>query len=659
MKKIWLVLFVLVCEISFGQIINFPDPNFKKALLKSTAKLNASNFYTSADQNSDGEIDVNEANQVTSLFLFDQDIISIEGINFFKNIKELDCYNNLIEGITLTNLFKLKHLNCSNCKLTKLILINTPEISSFYCTSNKLKSLQLNGLNKLKTFWCYNNELEQLNIKTEALYSVEYDYKYDRNPNLTYICCDPFNVDIFKQKNTEYGLNACEVNSYCSFLPSKNYLSLFGKIEFNQFNNNCVDGNTPLSNIFFSVTSEGQKDFLISNFTGSYFIPLLEGNHTIKPILSNSEYYNVSPDSIAVAYPSTSDTIIQNFCITPKEVLRQVDITILPLSPPARPGFTTQYKVVVTNKGNQVESNTLYFSYDESILDFLKAEPNPSTQGSGLLSWDFTNLLPFESRSYVVNLQVNKPTDTPSVNVGDVLKITASILDNVFILENTVVGSFDPNDKTCLEGDKITTDMIGKYVHYLIRFENTGTYAAENIVVKDIIDETMFDVSSLEITDASHRSYARINNNIVEFIFEKIDLPFNDEYNDGYIAFKIKTRPTLKLGDEIKNKASIYFDYNFPIITNEAKSLITMVSSIQNNEPDSELKFYPNPTGDFINISTSENVIKAEIYDISGRILYSGSVENNQVDVKSLAVGTYVVKVFSKEGIRIGKLMKE
>jgi uncharacterized repeat protein (TIGR01451 family) len=29
--------------------------------------------------------------------------------------------------------------------------------------------------------------------------------------------------------------------------------------------------------------------------------------------------------------------------------------------------------------------------------------------------------------------------------------------------------------------------MIGKYVHYIIRFENTGTFAAENIVVKELL----------------------------------------------------------------------------------------------------------------------------------------------------------------------------
>ncbi|MBK7525155.1 MAG: hypothetical protein IPI53_13685 [Saprospiraceae bacterium] len=121
-----------------------------------------------------------------------------------------------------------------------------------------------------------------------------------------------------------------------------------------------------------------------------------------------------------------------------------------------------------------------------------------------------------------------------------------------FRLENVIVGSYDPNDKTCLQGQYFHPDSVGKFVDFLIRFENTGNFAAENVVVKDIIDTSTFDVSSLLITDASHEVYTRIAANKVEFIFENIQLPFEDETNDGYVAFKIKTKSTLILGDESK-----------------------------------------------------------------------------------------------------------
>ncbi len=48
--------------------------------------------------------------------------------------------------------------------------------------------------------------------------------------------------------------------------------------------------------------------------------------------------------------------------------------------------------------------------------------------------------------------------------------------------------------------------------------------------------------------------------NKVEFIFENINLPFDDATNDGYVAFKIQTNPSLVVGDSFSNTASIYFD---------------------------------------------------------------------------------------------------
>ncbi len=116
------------------------------------------------------------------------------------------------------------------------------------------------------------------------------------------------------------------------------------------------------------------------------------------------------------------------------------------------------------------------------------------------------DLKPSETREIALTLNVNAPMETPPVNNDDRLSFTASInpivgdeqpVDNSFALRQVVVGSFDPNDKTCLEGATIPPSAVGKYVHYLIRFENKGTAEAQNVVVKDMIDTEKFDVSSL------------------------------------------------------------------------------------------------------------------------------------------------------------------
>ena len=442
----------------------------------------------------------------------------------------------------------------------------------------------------------------------------------------------------------------CEVNSYCSFTPGGKFFILNGENNYDDENNGCDDLGKLLSGTKYIISNGNITGTIISNTLGQYQIPLQAGIYTITPILESPQGFTVFPTSSQVTFPSTSDTITQDFCITPKGIYRQTNITVIPLSPPARPGFDASYKIVWENVGNQIESGTLNFTYDETLLDYISATQTADLKSDGIVSWYFNNLLPFEKREITVTLKVNRPTDIPAVNAGDKLCLTASMLDNIFTLENTVVGSYDPNDKTCLQGDRVKPDMVGEYVDYLIRFENTGNYAAENVVVKDIIDTKTFDVSTLKITDASHEVYTRIEGNKVEFIFENIQLPFDDANNDGYIAFKIKTLPTLVLGDSLKNLADIYFDYNFPIRTNEAQT--TVAFPVFTTDITTEVNVYPNPVSDVLYLDKNDHWTKAEIFDIAGRIMRTVSLNGQYMDVSGLQSGTYFIRL--KDGAKLG-----
>ena len=309
-----------------------------------------------------------------------------------------------------------------------------------------------------------------------------------------------------------------------------------------------------------------------------------------------------------------------------------MEVTILPISP-ARPGFDATYKIIYKNKGTSVQAGSVSLSFNDAVLDYVIANPVVKNQLIDKLTWDYFNLQPFEIREITITLNVNSPTETPAVNIGDRLSFNALItpvtgdekpVDNAAALRQSIVGSLDPNDKTCLEGDVITPSLIGEYVNYLIRFENTGTYAAENIVVKDVIDLSKFDISTLVPTNASHDFVTKISDgNKVEFIFEKINLPFDDANNDGYIAFKIKTLPTLAVGDSFENEANIYFDYNFPVLTNKAISKFGTTLGTQDFEFSNYFSVYPNPANEVLNITkTKEIEIQSiAVYDILGQLV--------------------------------------
>jgi hypothetical protein len=265
-------------------------------------------------------------------------------------------------------------------------------------------------------------------------------------------------------------------------------------------------------------------------------------------------------------------------------------------------------------------------------------------------------------------MNINSPMENPPVNINDELDFTSIInptagdellFDNTKSIKQVVVGSLDPNHKTCLEGNTVGTQMIGAYVTYYIEFENTGTYAAENIVVKDMIDTTKFDISTLVPINSSHSFITRINGNKVEFVFENINLPFDDAHNDGYVAFKIKTKPTLVEGDTFENSASIYFDYNFPVVTNTTSTIIQALGN-PNFDFSAYFSLYPNPVKDVLNIQVKNtiSVYSVSIYNMLGQLLQVVANPTNAIDVSTLKSGNYFITVGTDKGSTSGRFVK-
>ena len=144
-----------------------------------------------------------------------------------------------------------------------------------------------------------------------------------------------------------------------------------------------------------------------------------------------------------------------------------------------------------------------------------------------------------------------------------------------------------------------------------------------------------------------------------EFIFENINLPFDDATNDGYVAFKIKTKPSLVVGDSFSNTASIYFDYNFPIVTNNA---CTTVSALGINEVENaSVSIAPNPVKNNLTISANDIISSIQIYDVQGRLIATqvNNSTSTTLDMSQQNLGVYFVKVITENGAKVEKIMKE
>jgi uncharacterized repeat protein (TIGR01451 family) len=587
---------------------------------------------------------------------------------------KIEAKNNLLTSIDISDNPYLYFLNLRYNQLTEIVGLSG-DIEKFDCSYNQFTSLDFSNLtvlgNNVSGDFLFNGNPNLLYINFKNGYNSEipnYIVTNNFSNNLTSvqsICVD--DADSSFANLIEYSTPQDIIfTEYCSFTPGNSYYTINGNIIFDSTNNGCNEDDIDYPNLAIQISNGIYDDVFYTNSYGNINIPVQDGFYTITPILENPNYFNINPSSQQVIFPNQLSPFTQNFCITPNGIHHDLEISILPLGV-ARPGFDTSYKLVFKNKGNTQLSGQIHFIFDENILSFIYSSAFPSNQSFGLLEWNFGDLQPFETRVIELTFYLNSSAQNPSVNLGDLLTFSSAIYpivddqiesDNHFELNQIVVGSFDPNDKTCLEGTNISSEKIGDFIHYLIRFENTGTFYATNIVVKDIIDVAKFDVSTLQITHFSHECVTRImNTNEVEFIFENINLSFEDEINDGFIAFKIKIKPTIGIGSTLENKADIFFDYNSPITTNEFVS--TIQTLIVPDNAFFSINLFPNPVYDFLTIRSNSSILKIEIYGMDGRLIQIKSITDNKVNLSELKSGDYLIKVFSNKGVLTKKMVKK
>jgi len=723
------ILFFAVALSSRAQIVNIPDVNLKNALVNTDCVINylgeidiayIDGFYyyanrTKVDTNGDGEIQVLEAEAVENLILTNDGmtsngILSLDGLQSFSNLKylnmgnnsalqidvllnsieALECENNNLSQIDLFNVPNLRQLNCSNNLITALDVSSYNNLKTLFCSANQIETLDFANNPMLYNLNCSNNQLLSLNIKNG---SVMVDrpcilepessniLEFYNNPSLAYIChdlnsglvdgfCEIYEETLINNKLIEYNNTNTVANSYCSFFPAGEFYVVQGNAKLDIDNNGCSAADLAFPNLQINYTNGTISGSSLANTLGNYFIPVAAGNYTFTQQLENANYFNVSPSSFTLDFPTNGSPLVQDFCITPNGTKNDVEIMIVPLEQ-ARPGFDTDYELLIRNKGNTTLSGDFSLIFDDNLMNFISANPVVNAQSIGNLTWNYNNLPPLTEQSVIITMNINAPTDTNfPVNADDILNYLAIInpvngdespVDNQFNFFQTVVNSFDPNDKRCLQGETISPEQVGDYVHYIIRFENTGTASAVNVVIKDEIDILKYDISSLVAIQGSHDFVTNIrDNNVIEFIFENINLSEDDTSNDGFIVFKIKTQPTLVLGDTFTNDAEIYFDFNAPIITNNTITTVALLEVDKFNE--AQVSIYPNPVKNKLSISSKNSIKSIELYDIKGRSLMEYNnigLYKTQLDLNFLYDGIYFVKIIGDNSFETLKIVKE
>lgn len=237
------------------------------------------------------------------------------------------------------------------------------------------------------------------------------------------------------------------------------------------------------------------------------------------------------------------------------------------------------------------------------------------------------------------------------------------------------VGSWDPNDKQAFPIGYSNPHYIENNIEleYRIRFQNTGTYFATNVVILDTLSPHL-DPTSIQPSVSSHAyTWRLLDNNVIEFRFNNIMLPDSTtdfDASHGFVDFRIQQQTNNPIGTVIYNQAAIYFDQNPPVITNQTyhtigQDFIVFTGVKDVLIPHVNINVYPNPfqqsTTLKIESETIYETIALEVFDAMGRSIVKKQNQNNQqiiLERQNMIQGIYFYRL-EADGILLntGKLI--
>ncbi|HMO62927.1 MAG TPA: hypothetical protein PKC39_11390 [Ferruginibacter sp.] len=504
----------------------------------------------------------------------------------------LDCTDNSYMKGNVTNMDyslgslpalpnSLKSLYCGLNKITQLPVL--PAIlDTLHCGFNKLTALPALP-NSLKSIECMLNNIRcmpRLPVgQNNAAHPIPVKFDADKIsciPNSGHYIFTAYTSYIKPNGEPGYYIQPNYNPPVCTPVNNSNHCTAFPVLKgtvYLDLNQNGIKDNfeTYKANIQLQLSNGA---FTYTNNNGYYEIAAdTIGDFTLS--LNLPYYLAAVPVSQQVKFTAYDTAVTQHFALLPSIAFDSVRINITPLLWAARPGFDYNYSIHYENTGTNIVSPVINVSYDNHNLVYTGTTETGIIHAPGNLQLTANELLPGERRDFTANFKVN----TNAVLGNSIAAIATISVANASSIDSAVVivqGSFDPNDKRATY--TLTPGQVadGAYIHCYIRFQNTGTDTAFTVVITDTLS-SLLQAGTMEILNTSHSCNTLLKGNNICFEFINIMLPdstINEPASHGFVQFRIKPMSSVTEGDIINNTASIYFDYNAPIVTNTTSTYI-------------------------------------------------------------------------------------
>jgi len=269
-KQLLTICCLIITVNSNAQNTAIPDANFEQALINLG--------YDSGPTN--GSVPTANIDTITSLSVNLSNISSLIGIEDFIALSSLDCWDNQLATLNISQNLALTSLRCNNNLLTSINVSQNLGLNVLWCTGNQLTSLDVTQNIALTVLLCMSNQITSLDVsqnsnlidlKCESNLLSSLDVT--QNLNLVYLYCsnNPFvNMDI--SQNINLLELSCSNTSISSLNVSQNTVlnTLVCQLNPQLTDVDVRNGNNTNFTYFSTVISANLKCIYVDDKNGSY-----------------------------------------------------------------------------------------------------------------------------------------------------------------------------------------------------------------------------------------------------------------------------------------------------------------------------------------------------------------------------------------------------
>jgi len=278
---------------------NFPDETFRNYVIE--------NFDKDLDKKL-SDIEISEAKEI-NVYMYG--IYNFKGLEYFLYLTSLDCSQNNMSNLDVSQNIALTSLNCSESELSNLDVSQNTALISLDCSGNELSDLDISKNIALTSLNCSQNKLSSLDVS--------------QNTALTSLDCSGIasgdniknnlsNLDV--SQNTALTFLKCNSNGLSNLDVSQNAALTFLDCRFNQLSQLKLNGHTYGNcKLFIKEDEDVLSD--LQNIKESYaYYDYLDGERDIDTIevidITKSATCKINGNALTITYTDVPAGIATN-----------------------------------------------------------------------------------------------------------------------------------------------------------------------------------------------------------------------------------------------------------------------------------------------------------------------------------------------------------